>query len=336
MQIAFFSTRKYDRDSFEAVYGDSKDIEFHFIEPSLDVKTAVLAEGCDAVCIFVNDDASGPVLEILKDKGIKYIALRCAGTNNVDIKKAEDLGLTVVSVPSYSPEAVAEFAVGMILTLSRKYHKAYHRVRDGNFLLDGLLGQNINGKTVGLIGTGRIGLCTGKILSLGFGATVIAYDPYPAPAEVAQKHGITYVQQLDELLERSDMISIHCPLLPSTRHVINEETIGKMKNGVILVNTSRGGLIDTSALIKGLKENKFAAVGMDVYEKESEYFFRDSSEKVIQDDQLSRLLSFHNVFVSGHQAFFTIEALHGIAETTLSNLRSLAKGEQSESGVDTM
>jgi len=232
----------------------------------------------------------------------------------------------VARVPAYSPDAVAEFAVGMILTLSRKYHKAYPRVRDGNFLLEGLLGKNIKGKTVGLIGTGKIGLCAGHILSLGFGANVIAYDPFPSKDAAA--NGITYVQGLDELLTRSDIISIHCPLLDSTKHIINERTIHQMKQGVILVNTSRGGLIDTSALIKGLKENHFGAVGMDVYEKEQEYFFQDASDSIIQDDQLSRLLSFHNVFVTGHQAFFTEEALQGIAETTLSNFRAFSSGSE--------
>ncbi|PVG02683.1 hypothetical protein CPB86DRAFT_780091 [Serendipita vermifera] len=331
MKVVFFSAHKYDIESFKTVYGDATDLEFTFHEIGLDKTTAVLAAGHEAVCIFVNDDASAEVLEILKEQGVKYIALRCAGFNNVDTNKARELGIQVARVPAYSPDAVAEFAVGMILTLSRKYHKAYHRVRDGNFLLDGLLGKNINGRTVGLIGTGKIGLCAGKILAHGFGANVIAYDPYPA--KDADKYGITYVQQLDELLARSDIISIHCPLLESTKNIINETTISKMKQGVILVNTSRGGLIDTTALIKGLKENKFGAVGMDVYVKESEYFFQDSSEKIIQDDQLSRLLTFHNVFVSGHQAFFTEEALHGIAETTLGNLRTFGKGEECKNAV---
>ncbi|KAG8757602.1 hypothetical protein FRC14_001893 [Serendipita sp. 396] len=326
MKIAFYSAHKYDSNSFKAAYGDATDIEFTFLESRLNAKSALLAKGHDAVCCFVNDDASAEALEALHEQGVKFLALRCAGYNNVDLKKAKELGIVVTNVPAYSPDAVAEFAVGMILTLSRKYHKAYPRVRDGNFLLDGLLGQNINGKTVGLIGTGKIGLITGRILAHGFLAKVIAYDPYPA--KDAANYGITYVEKLDDLLSQADIISIHCPLLPSTKHIINEETISKMKPGVILVNTSRGGLIDTNALIKGLKADKFGAVGMDVYEKESEYFFEDSSEKVIQDDQLSRLLSFHKVFISGHQAFFTEEALHGIADTTLGNLRTLAKGEE--------
>jgi lactate dehydrogenase-like 2-hydroxyacid dehydrogenase len=333
MKVAFFSAHKYDRASFELVNGDATDLEFTFLEPTLNTKTAILAAGHEAVCLFVNDDASAQALEILHEQGVKFIGLRCAGYNNVDLKKAAELGMIAASVPAYSPDAVAEFAVGMILTLSRKYHKAYPRVRDGNFLLDGLLGKNIKGKQVGLIGTGRIGLCAGKILAHGFGANVIAYDPYPA--KDAAEYGITYVQELNELLTRSDIISIHCPLLDSTKHIINEDTIARMKQGVILVNTSRGGLIDTGALIKGLKEGKFGAVGMDVYEKESEYFFQDSSDKVIQDDQLSRLLSFHTVFVSGHQAFFTEEALHGIAETTLANLRALSKGEECKNVVKT-
>ncbi|KAG8815276.1 hypothetical protein FRC17_000765 [Serendipita sp. 399] len=320
MKIAFYSTHKYDRNSFAAANGEATDLDLTYLEPKLTAKTALLAKDHDAVCVFVNDEVNAEVLEALKAQGVKYIALRCAGFNNasltVDLAKAQELGITVTNVPAYSPDAVAE---------------AYPRVRDGNFLLDGLLGQNINGKTVGLIGTGRIGLITGRILAHGFQAKVIAHDPYPA--KDAANYGITYVDKLDDLLSQADIISIHCPLLPSTKHIVNEETIAKMKQGVILVNTSRGGLIDTSALIKGLKADKFGAVGMDVYEKESEYFFEDSSEKVIQDDQLSRLLSFHKVFISGHQAFFTEEALHGIAETTLGNLRTLAKGEECKNTV---
>lgn len=326
MKIAFYSAHKYDRTSFDITKGDAKDLEFTYIDTKLDPHTALLSKGHEAICIFVNDDASAETLQALHENGVKFIGLRCAGFNNVDLNKAKELGILVARVPAYSPDAVAEFAVGMILTLSRKYHKAYPRVRDGNFLLDGLLGQNINGRTVGLIGTGKIGLCTGRILSHGFGATVIAYDPFPSKDAAA--NGISYVQTLEELLSRSDIISIHCPLLDSTKHIINETSISQMKPGVILVNTSRGGLVDTTALIKGLKENRFGAIGMDVYEKESEYFFQDSSEKVIQDDQLSRLLTFHNVLITGHQAFFTEEALHGIAETTLTNFRALINGSE--------
>jgi len=227
----------------------------------------------------------------------------------------------VARVPSYSPEAVAEFTVGMMLTVIRKYHKAYNRVREGNFLLDGLMGFNLSGKTIGIIGTGQIGLLTGKILSKGFGCTVIAYDPYPSDA--AAEHGIVYVNALEELFARSDIISLHCPLNKDTNYLINDNTLSLTKKGVILINTSRGGLIDTHALIRALKSGHISAVGLDVFERESGYFFADSSAKVIADDSFARLLSFYNVFMTGHQAFLTVEALKNIAETTLQSLRDL-------------
>lgn len=244
----------------------------------------------------------------------KFVALRCAGFNNVDLEAAHVYGIKVARVPAYSPEAVAEFTVGMIMTVIRKYHKAYNRVREGNFLLDGLLGFNIHGKTIGLVGTGKIGLLTGKILSKGFGANVIAYDPYPS--KQAEEYGITYVDTLDELLRRSDIISLHCPLTESTKYVINDNNLAKTKKGVVLINTSRGGLIDTYALIRyvhtlhryqmlliysitrALKTGHVSAVGLDVYERESNYFFADSSAKVIADDSFARLLSFYNVFMT--------------------------------------
>jgi D-lactate dehydrogenase len=226
----------------------------------------------------------------------KYIVLRCAGFNNVDLKAAAKFNIHVARVPAYSPEAVAEFAVGMLMTVVRKYHKAYNRVREGNFLLDGLLGFNINGKTVGIIGTGKIGLITGKILAKGFGATVIAFDPYPS--KQAEEYGIAYVDTLEELLSRSDIISLHCPLMDSTKYIINDNSLAQTKPGVILINTSRGGLIDTYALIRALKSGHVAAVGLDVYERESNYFFADSSAKVITDDSFARLLSFYNVFMT--------------------------------------
>ncbi|KAG8980095.1 hypothetical protein FRB90_007830, partial [Tulasnella sp. 427] len=303
LRVAFYSSKHYDIDSFNhevaSIQSDVK-IEFTFLEPRLSAKTVALAKDHEAVCIFVNDNADAEALEGLKAVGVKFIALRCAGFNNVDLKKAAELGITVARVPAYSPDAVAEFAVGMILTVIRKYHKAYNRVREGNFLLDGLLGFNVKQSTVGLIGTGKIGLLTGKILSSGFGAKVVAYDPYPNN-EMAEKFGIKYVG-LDELLAQSDIISLHCPLTPENKYLINEARISQMKEGVVLVNTSRGALIDTKALIKGLKEGKIRAVGMDVYEKESEVFFEDGSEKVMQDDILARLISFNNVFITGHQA----------------------------------
>ncbi|KAG8953609.1 hypothetical protein FRC03_011687 [Tulasnella sp. 419] len=324
LKVAFYSSKHYDVDSFtegEQRLGtlEENPISFHFLEPRLQKNTVPLARDHDAVCIFVNDVADAEVLEGLANLGVKILALR------VDLKKAQELGITVVSVPAYSPDAVAEFAIGMILTVVRKYHKAYNRVREGNFLLDGLLGFNIRQSTVGLIGTGKIGLLAGKILSHGFGAKVIAYDPYPNEA-AAKEYGISYVPTLNELLNQSDIITLHCPLTPSTRYIINEEAIKQMKQDVVIVNTSRGALIDTAALIKGLKEGKIKAVGLDVYEKEREYFFEDRSSAVMQDDLLARLLSFNNVFVSGHQAFLTTQALEGIADTTIDNLLKVGQG----------
>jgi len=322
MKVAVFGTRKYDIDSLESVLvPEGKELKFTFLDANLDDATVALASGHDAVCIFVNDICDANVVNKLNDFGVKYIALRCAGFDNVDLEVAKKHGIKVARVPSYSPEAVAEFTVGMIMTVVRKYHKAYNRVREGNFLLDGLLGFNIHQKTVGLIGTGKIGLLTGKILAKGFGANVIAYDPYPSKA--AEEHGISYVDTLDELLSKSDIVSLHCPLTDSTKYIINDNTLEKTKKGVVLINTSRGGLIDTYALIRALKSGHVGAVGLDVYERESSYFFADSSTKVITDDSFARLLSFYNVFMTGHQAFLTKEALKNIAKTTIQNLVEL-------------
>ncbi|KJA25363.1 hypothetical protein HYPSUDRAFT_134975 [Hypholoma sublateritium FD-334 SS-4] len=322
MKVAVFGTAKYDFESLSRAIPADFAIEFTFLDPLLDEKTAVLAAGHDAVCIFVNDLCTAAVVERLHALGVKFIALRCAGYNNVDLTAAARRGLVVARVPAYSPEAVAEFTVGMIMTVVRKYHKAYNRVREGNFLLDGLLGMNIAGKTVGIIGTGRIGLLTGKILALGFGAVVIAYDPYPTPAAAA--HGVTYVDTVEELFRRADIISLHCPLTTDTEYIINDNSLALTKKGVILINTSRGGLIDTYALIRALKSGHVSAVGLDVYERESGYFFADSSTKVIADDSFARLLSFYNVFMTGHQAFLTKEALDNIAATTVNNLRNMS------------
>ncbi|PPQ70546.1 hypothetical protein CVT26_013133 [Gymnopilus dilepis] len=324
MRIAVFGTRKYDLDSLEAALAsvpEGREVKFTFLDPLLDEATAVLAADHDGVCLFVNDICDAKVIEKLHELGVKFIALRCAGFNNVDLSAAKQHNIKVARVPSYSPEAVAEFAVGMLLTVVRKYHKAYNRVREGNFLLEGLMGFNIHGKTVGIIGTGKIGMLTGKILSKGFGATVIAYDPYPSKA--AEEYGITYVDTLDELLSRSDIISLHCPLMDSTKYIINDTAISKMKKGVVLINTSRGELIDTYSLIRALKSGHIGAVGLDVYEREAGYFFADGSSKVIADDAFARLLTFFNVFMSGHQAFLTDEALRNIAETTVENLLDL-------------
>lgn len=323
MKVAVFGTRKYDIKSIDDANTADSGVEFTYYEATLDKTTAKLAIGHEAVCLFVNDACDEEVMGELKKVGVKYIALRCAGYNHVDLSAAARFNIKVVHVPAYSPEAVAEFAVGMLLTVVRKYHKSYMRVREGNFLLDGLLGFNLCGKTVGIVGTGKIGLLTGKILAKGFGCKVIAYDLYPVAEEKAREFGIEYVESLESLLRTADIVSLHCPLTEGTKYIINEETLGMMKKGGILINTSRGMLIDTSALIGALKSGHLGAVGLDVYEKESAYFFSDASSKIIYDDNFARLLSFYNVFVSGHQAFLTKEALKTIADVTISNLREL-------------
>jgi len=336
IKVAVFATKKYDRHSLEESakkFSEGASVSFNFLEPKLGPVTAPLAAGHDAVCIFVNDVCDRETLEKLNEAGVKHVALRCAGFDNVDLPAAKELGITVSRVPAYSPDAVAEFAVGMILTVVRKYHKSYSRVREGNFLLDGLVGFNLKDKTVGIIGTGKIGCLTARILSKGFRCNVVAYDPYPAPAERIAEYGFTYVT-LEELLSKSDVISLHCPLLDSTRYLINDETLAQMKKGVVLINTSRGALIDSKALIRALKSGHIGAVGLDVYEKESAYFFSDSSSEIISDDTFARLLSFHNVFLSGHQAFLTAEALENIAETTIGNLINVEKGEKCANEVN--
>ncbi|KNZ81073.1 D-lactate dehydrogenase [Termitomyces sp. J132] len=300
--------------------------------------TSLLAEGYEAISIFVNDTCNDDVLQELHKRGVvcsaaitelplpaddtqKYIALRCAGYNNVDLSAAAKLGIKVTRVPSYAPEAVAEFAVGMIMTVVRKYHKSFLRVREGNFLLDGLMGFSLAGKTVGLIGTGKIGLITGRILAKGFCCNVLAHDPYPSPE--AADNGIKYVDTLAEMLRQCDIVSLHCPLTAQTRYIINDDTLAMMKPGVVLINTSRGGLIDSYSLIRALKSGHIGAVGLDVYEREAEYFFADSSAKIIHDDVFARLLSFYNVFMTGHQAYLTQEAIRRIADTTIQNLKDL-------------
>lgn len=335
MKVAVYSSKRYDRKSFqgEQEHITAAGMVFTFLEPQLDAVTAKLSAGHQAVCLFVNDDASAETLRILHSLGVKYIAMRCAGYNNVDLNTANALGMSVATVPAYSPEAVAEFAIGMLLTIVRKYHKAYNRVREGNFLLEGLMGFNLEGKTIGIIGTGRIGLCAGRILSHGFRANVIGYDPYPNE-KAAAENGIKYVP-LEELFRTSDIISLHCPLTPETKYIIDEAALKMTKPGLVIVNTSRGALINTADLIHGLKTGHIGAVGMDVYERESHYFFRDSSNKIIQDDQLSRLVSFHNVFISGHQAFLTREALSAIARTTVQNLKSIEEGSPCPNSVTT-
>lgn len=327
MKIAFFSTKPYDRRFFEATnqgLNDSGDgHELRFFEPRLTPETAKLADGYQAVCVFVNDTLDAAVLGQLASQGTVLILLRCAGYNNVDLEAAKRLGLTVLRVPVYSPYAVAEHTAALILALNRKIHRAYNRVRESNFAIDGLLGFDLNGKTVGLIGTGRIGEIMAKIAT-GFGCKVIAYDLRPNPA--CEAIGVEY-RPLEDLVETSDILSLHCPLTPDTHHLISADTVEKMKPGVMLVNTSRGGLIDAQAVIDGLKSGRIGSVALDVYEEEGDVFFEDLSDKVLQDDVLARLLSFPNVLITSHQAFFTQEAMQKIATTTLSNATGYLNGD---------
>ncbi|WP_394564733.1 D-lactate dehydrogenase [Pantoea sp. SGAir0180] len=322
MKIAVYSTKHYDQKYFEQVnkqYG----FDLVFYDFLLSESTAKTAVDCDAVCLFVNDDGSRPVLEELAALGVKFIALRCAGFNNVDLKAAAELGLEVVRVPAYSPEAVAEHAVGLMMTLNRRIHRAYQRTRDANFSLDGLTGFNMHNKTAGIIGTGKIGIATLRILK-GFGMRLLAFDPYPS--EQALSLGAEYVD-LKTLFAESHVITLHCPLTPENHHLLNANAFAQMRDGVMIINTSRGGLIDSQAAIDALKQQKIGALGMDVYENERDLFFEDKSNDVIQDDIFRRLSACHNVLFTGHQAFLTAEALTAISETTLENLSQLHRGE---------
>ncbi|MBQ6541192.1 MAG: 2-hydroxyacid dehydrogenase [Lachnospiraceae bacterium] len=313
MRIAFFDTKEYDKESFEKVAA-ARDVEVKYLETKLSEHTAELARGCDAVCVFVNDTVNAAVIDKLYECGVKMIALRCAGYNNVDLQRAYGK-IHVVHVPAYSPYAVAEHAAALLLTSIRRIHKAYNRTRDFNFSLNGLTGFDLHGKTAGIIGTGKIGRIFSDICR-GFGMHVIAYDRFPA-----KDSGIEYVT-LDELLERSDIISLHCPLTEETKHLINAAAIDKMKKGVVILNTSRGALIDTEALLLGIKARKVGAACLDVYEEEADIFFEDRSGHILNDELLSRLISMPNVIVTSHQAFLTQEALHNIAETTMNNIQS--------------
>ena len=313
IKVAFYDAKAYDKPSFE-YYGGLNGVKFRFLETKLNADTADLASGCDAVCVFVNDSVDAEVIDRLYGLGIRLIALRSAGYNNVDVRAAFGK-IHVVHVPSYSPYAVAEHAMALLLTSVRRIHKAYNRTREFNFSLSGLTGFDLHGKTVGVIGTGRIGRIFIDICR-GFGMNVIAYDAFPAKDCPA-----TYVTP-EELFEKSDIISLHCPLTDETRHLINGESIGKMKKGVVIVNTSRGGLIDTDALLEGIKSRRIGAACLDVYEEEADIFFEDRSGHILNDDQLSRLISMPNVIVTSHQAFLTEEALNNIAETTVKNVLS--------------
>ncbi|MEH2197388.1 2-hydroxyacid dehydrogenase [Nostoc sp.] len=321
MKVAVFSTKAYDRKFLSAANSPTQH-ELVFFEPRLNRDTAILAAEFPAVCVFVHDQVDAPTLELLASRGTRLVVLRCAGFNNVDLQAAADLGITVVRVPAYSPYGVAEHAVGLILSLNRKIHRAYNRVREGNFSLDGLLGFNLHERTVGIVGTGKIGLILGEIMK-GFGCKILAYDVYRNPELEAL--GGKYVE-LPELFANCDIISLHCPLIPETHHLINAEAIEQIKPGVMLINTSRGALIDTQAVIEGLKSGKIGYLGVDVYEQESELFFEDLSGEIIQDDIFQRLTTFPNVLITGHQAFFTAEALHNIAETTFANIADIENG----------
>ena len=315
MKIAFFDAKQYDKESFEIAARDSG-IEFKFYDTKLNADTASLARGADGVCIFVSDTVDREVAEKLHALGVKYIALRCAGYNNVDLKATEGK-LRVVRVPAYSPYAVAEHAMAMLLTSIRRIHKAYIRTRDFNFSLNGMTGFDLHGKTVGVIGTGRIGRVFIDICR-GFGMKVLAYDKFPYEG-LDNGDTIRYVP-LEELFYNSDIISLHCPLTDDTKHIINENSLAKCKRGVVLLNTSRGGLVDTEALLAGIKSRKVGAACLDVYEEESDIFFEDYSGHIIEDDTLARLISMPNVIVSSHQAFLTEEALSNIAQTTVENI----------------
>ncbi|MBE0541846.1 MAG: 2-hydroxyacid dehydrogenase [Verrucomicrobia bacterium] len=323
METAVFDTKPYDRQYLAAAPGAAR-ISWRFHEFRLSAETAAAANGARAACIFVNDRADRACLEILAALGVKLLALRCAGFNNVDLKAARELGIAVTRVPAYSPHAVAEHAVALLLTLNRKIHRAHNRVRELNFSLGGLVGFDLHGKTAGLIGTGKIGRIAAQILR-GFGMEVLAHDPFPAP-EWATAHGVRYVE-LDALLAASDVISLHVPLSPETRELINERTLAQMKPGAYLINTSRGKLIDTTALIAALKSGQLGGVALDVYEEEDGIFFEDHSGGVLQDDELSRLLTFPNVLITAHQAFLTHEALNEIARVTAGNILPLETAE---------
>ncbi|MBP3466293.1 MAG: 2-hydroxyacid dehydrogenase [Paludibacteraceae bacterium] len=326
MKIAVFSTQKYDREFLSAVPTEHK---FVFFEAQLNTDTVNLTQGFDGVCIFVNDHADSEIITELKNNGIKVIALRCAGFNNVDVKAAEKAGIRVVRVPAYSPEAVAEHAVALIMTLNRKTHKAYLRIKENNFSLERLTGFNIYGKTVGVVGTGKIGKAFCKIM-LGFGAKVIAYDKFED--DEAKKLGIKYVT-FEEVLKNSDIISLHCPLTPETKYMIDWEAFANMKDGVMLINTSRGALINTKDAILALKRGKIGYLGIDVYEQEEHLFYKDLSENIIPDDTIARLMSFPNVMMTSHQGFFTKEALTEIAATTVGNIDCVAHGKPSPNEV---
>ena len=322
MRIAVFSTKPYDREYLSAANRDGLH-ELHFLEPRLTKETAPLAHGFPAVCAFVNDQLDAAALQVLHEGGTRAIALRSAGYNHVHLPTAAKLGLKVMRVPAYSPYAVAEHTVGLILTLTRRLHKAYVRVREGNFSLDGLLGFDLHGRSVGVIGTGKIGAIVARIMH-GFGCRLLCHDRFENSECLA--FGAKYVP-LDELFASADIITLHCPLMPETHHLVSAASLAKMKPGVMLINTSRGGLVETKAVIDALKHGQLGALGLDVYEEEADLFFEDLSRNVIQDDVFARLLTFPNVMITGHQAFFTREALAAISRQTIDNVTAFERGE---------
>jgi D-lactate dehydrogenase len=327
MTVAVFSTKPHDREYLDLFNHNQHTLTY--FDSALNADTTNLTVGFNAVCVFVNDVIDAPTIEKLVRNGIKIIALRCAGFNNVDLLAAKNHDIKVVRVPAYSPEAVAEHAVALILTLNRKTHKAYNRVRESNFSLENLVGFDLHGKTVGVVGTGKIGAAFCKIM-LGFGCKVLAFDV--VKSDLLTQQGVDY-QSLSDVLAQADILSLHCPLTPDTAHLINEKTLSTMKRGVMLINTSRGGLIDTTAVIDALKTAQLGYLGIDVYEQEAQLFFKDLSESLIEDDVIQRLLTFHNVLITPHQGFFTKEALTQIATTTLKNLTDFERGNALENEV---
>lgn len=323
MEVAVFSSKPYDRATLDAA-NENGEIQFTYLQPRLMAESAMMAQGFPVVCAFVNDRLDRAVLTTLASGGTRLIALRSAGFNNVDLDAARELGLSVARVPAYSPNSIAEHTVGLILALNRKLHRAHNRVREGNFALDGLLGFDMVGKTVGIIGTGKIGQVVARILQ-GFGCHLIAYDPFPNDA--AREAGVEY-RKLNDVIAESDVLTLHLPLTPETHHMISADSIACMKQGVMLINTSRGALLDTGAVINGLKNGHIGYLGLDVYEEEDDIFFQDLSSYILQDDVFARLLTFPNVLITGHQAFFTQEALHAIATTTVANINAFARGEE--------
>ncbi len=324
MKITFYGTHSYDRHCFSDINKDFG-FELNYHRSFLEKRNADLTAGAKAVCIFVNDRADREVLTILKNQGVELLALRCAGFNNVDLQAASELGIKVARVPAYSPYAIAEHAIALIMALNRKTHRAFYRVRESNFALHGLMGFDLHGKTAGIIGTGKIAKILINILQ-GFGVNVLAYDLYP-DEEYAKAHSFKYVS-LDEIYKNSDIISLHCPLTAENHHLINSDSISKMKPGVMLINTARGPLIDTDAMLEGLKSGKVGYAGLDVYEEEAQYFYQDRSDRVVTDDNLARLLAYNNVLITSHQAFFTKEAMVNIATTTLQNVKDFFDGKE--------